>query len=139
VVVLEKAKANKDAYGEFERECLGYCGAQDTFYVETLKGVGRIYQQIVSHSYSKVGFAKLYDRKTLLTAAELLYDLVLPFFEQHGIPLNRALTDRGTMYCRSPERHEYERYLAAENIDHTRTKTRHPQTNGTASGSTRPC
>lgn len=108
MVVLEKAKANKDAHGEFERECLGYCGAQDTFYVETLKGVGRIYQQIVSHSYSKVRFAKLYDRKTLLTAAELLYDLVLPFFEQHGIPVNRALTDRGTMYCRSPERHEYE-------------------------------
>jgi transposase InsO family protein len=55
---------------------------------------------------------------------------VLPFFEEHAIPLNRVLTDRGTEYCGAPERHEYELYLAVENIDHTRTKTRHPQTNG---------
>ena len=65
-----------------------------------------------------------------MTAAELLNDRVLPFFEQHDIPLNRVLTDRGTEYCGAPERHEYELYLAVENIDHTRTKTRHPQTNG---------
>jgi transposase InsO family protein len=77
-----------------------------------------------------VGFAKLYDRKTPVTAADLLNDRVLPFFEEHEIPLNRVLTDRGTEYCGAPERHEYELYLAVENIDHTRTKTRHPQTNG---------
>jgi transposase InsO family protein len=81
-------------------------------------------------TYSKVGFAKLYDRKTPVTAADLLNDRVLPFFEEHGIPLNRVLTDRGTEYCGAPERHVYELYLAVENIDHTRTKTRHPQTNG---------
>jgi transposase InsO family protein len=130
VVALEKAKADKEAYGEFESECPGYCGAQDTFYVGTLKGVGRIYQQTFIDTYSKVGFAKLYDRKTPMTAAELLNDRVLPFFEQHEILLNRVLTDRGTEYCGAPERHEYELYLAVENIDHTRTKTRHPQTNG---------
>jgi len=94
------------------------------------KAVGRIYQQTFIDTYSKVGFAKLYDRKTSVTAAELLNDRVLPFFEQHDIPLNRVLTDRGTEYCGAPERHEYELYLAVENIDHTRTKTRHPQTNG---------
>ena len=105
-------------------------GAQDTFYVGTLKGVGRIYQQTFIDTYSKVGFAKLYDRKTPVTAAELLNDQVLPFFEQHEIPLTRVLTDRGTEYCGAPERHEYELYLAVEDIDHTRTKTRHPQTNG---------
>ena len=130
VVALEKAKADKEAHGEFESECPGYCGAQDTFYVGTLKGVGRIYQQTFIDTYSKVGFAKLYDRKTPVTAADLLNDRVLPFFEQHEIPLNRVLTDRGTEYCGAPERHEYELYLAVENIDHTRTKTRHPQTNG---------
>ena len=130
VVAVEKAKADKEAHGEFESECPGYCGAQDTFYVGTLKGVGRIYQQTFIDTYSKVGFAKLYDRKTPLTAADLLNDRVLPFFEQHEIPLNRVLTDRGTEYCGAPERHEYELYLAVENIDHTRTKTRHPQTNG---------
>jgi len=130
VVALEKAKADKEAYGEFESECPGYCGAQDTFYVGTLKGVGRIYQQTFIDTYSKVGFAKLYDRKTPVMAADLLNDRVLPFFEQQEIPVNRVLTDRGTEYCGAPERHEYELYLAVENIDHTRTKTRHPQTNG---------
>lgn len=130
VTALEKATADKEAHGEFESECPGYCGAQDTFYVGTLKGVGRIYQQTFIDTYSKVGFAKLYDRKTPVTAADLLNDRVLPFFEQHGIPLTRVLTDRGTEYCGAPDRHEYELYLAVENIDHTRTKTRHPQTNG---------
>jgi len=130
VVALEKAKADKEAHGEFESECPGYCGAQDTFYVGTLKGVGRIYQQTFIDTYSKVGFAKLYDRKTSLTAADLLNDRVLPFFAEHEIPLNRVLTDRGTEYCGALERHEYELYLAVENIDHTRTKTRSPQTNG---------
>jgi len=130
VAALEKATADKEAHGEFESECPGYCGAQDTFYVGTLKGVGRIYQQTFIDTYAKVGFAKLYDRKTPLTAADLLNDRVLPFYEQHGIPLSRVLTDRGTEYCGVPDRHEYELYLAVEDIDHTRTKTRSPQTNG---------
>ena len=130
VAALEKATADKEAHGEFESECPGYCGAQDTFYVGTLKGVGRIYQQTFIDTYAKVGFAKLYDRKTPLTAADLLNDRVLPFYEQHEIPLTRVLTDRGTEYCGVPDRHEYELYLAVEDIDHTRTKTRSPQTNG---------
>jgi transposase InsO family protein len=130
LIALEKAKQEKEAHGQFESEHPGYCGAQDTFYVGTLKGVGRIYQQTFIDTYSKVACAKLYDRKTALTAAELLNDRVLPFFEEHGIPLLRMLTDRGTEYCGSPERHEYELYLAVEDIDHTRTKTKSPQTNG---------
>lgn len=81
VVALEKAKLDKDAHGEFESECPGYCGAQDTFYVGTLKGVGRLYQQTFIDTYSKVATAKLYDRKTPLTAADLLNDRVVPFFE----------------------------------------------------------
>lgn len=130
LAVLEKAKADKEAHGEFESECPGYCGAQDTFYVGTLKGVGRIYQQAFIDTYAKVGFAKLYDRKTPVTAADLLNDRVIPFFEEQGVPLLRILTDRGTEYCGSAERHEYELYLAVEDIDHTRTKTKSPQTNG---------
>jgi transposase InsO family protein len=130
VVALEKAKLEKEAHGEFESECPGYCGAQDTFYVGTMKGVGRIYQQTFIDTYTKVVFAKLYDRKTPLTAADLLNDRVVPFFDAHGIPLCRVLTDRGTEYCGNPERHEYELYLAVEDIDHTRTKAKSPQTNG---------
>jgi transposase InsO family protein len=130
VQALERAKTEKEAHGEFESECPGYCGAQDTFYVGTLKGVGRIYQQTFIDTYAKVAFAKLYDRKTPITAADLLNDRVLPFFDEHDIRLSRVLTDRGTEYCGNPERHEYELYLAVEDIDHTRTKTKSPQTNG---------
>ena len=130
LAALEKAKQDKEAHGEFESECPGYCGAQDTFYVGTLKGVGRIYQQTFIDTYSKVGFAKLYDRKTPITAADLLNDRVIPFFDEQDVPVLRVLTDRGTEYCGNPERHEYELYLAVENIDHSRTKAKNPQTNG---------
>src|SRR5215471_10738420 len=130
IAALEKAKADKEAHGEFETECPGYCGAQDTFYVGTLKGVGRIYQQTFIDTYAKLGFAKLYDRKTPITAADLLNDRVIPFYENADVPLQRILTDRGTEYCGTHDRHEYELYLAVENIDHTRTKAKSPQTNG---------
>jgi transposase InsO family protein len=130
VVALEKAKTEKEAHGEFESEHPGYCGAQDTFYVGNMKGVGRIYQQTFVDTYSKVAHAKLYTEKTPITAADLLNDKVAPFFEEHDIPLLRVLTDRGTEYCGNPEHHPYELYLAIEDIEHTRTKTKHPQTNG---------
>ena len=119
IAALEKAKADKEAHGEFDSECPGYCGAQDTFYVGTLKGVGRIYQQTFIDTYAKVGFAKLYDRKMPITAADLLNDTVVPFYEENGVPLQRILTDRGTEYCGTHDRHEYELYLAVEDIDHT--------------------
>lgn len=130
VVALEKAKADKEAHGEFDSECPGYCLAQDTFYVGALKGVGRVYQQTVIDTYSKVAFAKLYDRKTPITAAEVLNDRVIPFFDEHGVTISRMLTDRGAEYCGAHDRHEYELHLAVEDIDHTRTKVKSPQTNG---------
>jgi hypothetical protein len=52
VTALEKAKTEKEAHGEFESEHPGYCGAQDTFYVGNLKGVGRVYQQTFIDLYS---------------------------------------------------------------------------------------
>jgi len=130
VVALEKAKTEKEAHGEFESEHPGYCGAQDTFYVGNMKGVGRIYQQTFIDTYSKVVCAKLYDRKNALVAADLLNDRVLPFFEEQEVPLLRILTDRGTEYCGQREHHEYQLYLAVENIDHSRTRAKSPQTNG---------
>ena len=95
-----------------------------------MKGVGRVYQQSFVDTYSKVAFAKLYDRKTPITAADLLNDRVVPFFDAQDVKLSRVLTDRGTECCGAPERHEYELYLAVEDIDHSRTKTKSPQTNG---------
>ena len=72
------AKTEK-AHGEFESEHPGYCGAQDTFYVGNLKGVGRVYQRTFIDIYAKVACAsKLYDRKTPIAAADLLNDRVIP-------------------------------------------------------------
>ena len=127
---LEQVREEKEAHGEIETEHPGYLGSQDTFFVGTLKGVGRIYQQTFIDTYSRVAFAKLYDRKNALVAADMLNDRVLPWFEQQDVQLLRVLTDRGTEYCGSLQHHEYQLYLAIEDIDHTRTKARSPQTNG---------
>ena len=127
---MEKAKEEKQAAGEIETEHPGYLIAQDTFYVGNMKGVGRIYQQTVIDTYSKVAFAKLYDRKNALVAADMLNDRVIPFFDSKEIPVLRVLTDRGSEYCGNREHHEYELYLDLENIDHTKTKAKSPQTNG---------
>jgi hypothetical protein len=130
VAALERAKDEKVAHGEIETYHPGYLGAQDTYYVGHIKGVGHIYQQTFIDTYAKVGFAKLYDRKNALVAADMLNDRVLPFYEQNDLRLLRVLTDRGTEYCGAREHHEYELYLAIEDIDHTKIKAKSPQTNG---------
>src|SRR3954468_11661534 len=130
VRAMEKAKQEKEAHGEIETAHPGYLGAQDTYYVGTIKSIGRIYQQTFIDTYSKVAFVKLYDRKNALVAADMLNDRVVPFYEEHNVPLLRVLTDRGTEYCGNREHHEYQLYLAVENVDHSRTKAYSPQTNG---------
>jgi len=127
---LEKAKEEKAAWGEIETEHVGYLGSQDTFYVGTLKGVGRIYQQTFIDTYSAVGFAKLYTSKHPINSADLLNDRVIPFFDQHKIRLLRILTDRGTEFCGKPDTHEYQLFLAINDIDHSKTKVKNPQSNG---------
>lgn len=130
LLALERAKEEKKAHGEIETHHPGYLGAQDTYYVGNIKGVGHIYQQTFIDTYSKVAFTKLYDRKNALVAADMLNDQVVPFFEQHDLRLLRILTDRGTEYCGVRDQHEYQLYLAIEDIDHTKTKAKSPQTNG---------
>lgn len=130
IAALEKLKQKKEAEGEIETEHPGYLGSQDTFYVGTLKGVGRIYQQTFIDTYSRVAAVKLYDQKNGLVAADLLNDRVVPFFDEQGIKLLRILTDRGSEFCGNLEHHAYQLYLAVEDIDHSRTKAYSPQTNG---------
>ena len=130
VVALEKKKYDDEACGQIETAHPGYLGSQDTFYVGNMKGVGRIYQQTFVDTYSKVAFAKLYTTKTPITAADILNDKVLPFFAQEELPMLRILTDRGTEYCGRVEQHDYQLYLALNDIDHTKTKAMSPQTNG---------
>ncbi len=130
IAALERKHEDDVAHGEIETHHPGYLGAQDTFYVGNLKGVGRIYQQTFIDTYSKVVHCKLYTTKTPITAADLLNDRVLPFYQSQDLPMLRILTDRGTEYCGKVEQHDYELYLAVNDIDHTKTKAASPQTNG---------
>lgn len=130
VAALERKKEEEQSKGEIETHHPGYLGAQDTYYVGYIKGVGKIYQQTFIDTYSRVAFAKVYDRKNALVAADMLNDKVLPFYQQQSIDLLRILTDRGTEYCGAREHHEYQLYLTIEDIDHTKIKAKSPQTNG---------
>lgn len=130
VQALEKAKEEKQAHGSIETFHPGFLFGQDTFYVGYIKGVGKIYQQTGIDTYSNYGFAKVYTDKTSITAADFLNDKVLPFFDSEGMSLLRVLTDRGTEYCGLLENHSYQLFLHLNDIAHTKTKARHPQTNG---------
>lgn len=130
VAAMERKKLEDENRGEIETHHPGYLGCQDTYYVGYIKGVGKIYQQTFIDTYSRVAFAKLYDRKNALVAADMLNDKVLPFYQDQQIDLLRIMTDRGTEYCGAREHHEYQLYLSIEDIDHTKTKAKSPQTNG---------
>ena len=127
---LECAKQEKQAHGEIETYHPGFLLAQDTYYVGYIKGVGKIYQQTGIDTFSNVGFAKLYTDKNALTAADFLNDKVLPYFDKEEMKVLRVLTDRGTEYGWSNVEHPYQLFLHLNDIEHTRTKARHPQTNG---------
>jgi len=130
VQALEDAKEKKQAYGSIETFHPGFLLGQDTFYVGYIKGVGKIYQQTIIDTFSNIGFAKLYLDKTSLSAADALNDKVLPFFDQENMKVLRVLTDNGREYCGPKEQHKYTLFLHLNDIEHTRTKVRHPQTNG---------
>ena len=127
---LEKKRDDLKECGEIETEHPGYLGSQDTIYIGHIKGVGRIYQQTFVDTYSKVAICKLYTAKNALMAADHLNDRVLPFFEAQDVPLLRILTDRGSEYCGTADGHPFQLFLGLSEIEHTRTKAYHPQTNG---------
>ncbi|WP_342225236.1 IS481 family transposase [Rickettsia endosymbiont of Urophora cardui] len=128
--VLEKRRNEKEAHGEIETQHPGYLGCQDTYYVGNFKGIGKVYSQVFIDSYSRVADVKLYTDKTALTAADMLNDRVLPWYETQGIPILRILTDRGSEYKGNIEHHAFELFLSIEGIEHTTTKAYSPQTNG---------
>lgn len=130
VQALESAKEEKQAHGEVETFHPGFLVGQDTFYAAWIKGIGKIYQQTAIDTFSNVAFAKLYTDKTALAATDFLNDKILPFFDSHGVRLLRTLTDRGTEYCGVQDQHPYELFCYLSDIEHSRTKARHPQTNG---------
>lgn len=130
VQALETAKEEKEAHGEIETFHPGYLVGQDSLYVGYIKGVGEIWQQTGIDTRANVGFAKVYTEKNALVAADFLNDKVLPFYDGHGMRLLRTLTDRGSEFCGKPEQHAYELFLQLNDIEHSKTKAKNPQTNG---------
>jgi transposase InsO family protein len=130
IQALETAKETREIHGEVESPHPGFLLAQDTCYIGYIKGVGKIYQQTGIDTHSNIGFAKIYLEKTSLVAADFLNDKVLPFFDEYGIKVLRLLSDNGAEYCGRPESHPYELFLHLNEIEHTKIKIRHPQTNG---------
>jgi transposase InsO family protein len=104
--------------------------AVDTFFVGTLKGVGRVYLQSVIDCHSRYAWGRLYTSKLPVTAVHVLNEDVLPFFEKHAVHVDTILSDNGREYCGRPDRHPYELFLQLEGIEHRTTKVRRPQSNG---------
>ena len=113
-----------------ETKCPGDLVAVDTFFVGTLKGVGRIYLQSVIDCFSRHAWGRLYTSKLPVTAIHVLNEDVLPFFDKHNVPVKTVLSDNGREYCGRPDRHPYELFLQLEGIEHRTTKVRRPQSNG---------
>lgn len=103
--------------------------SQDTFYVGRLKGVGRVYLQAVVDTYGSYAFGFLHTGKLPECAAAVLHNDVLPFYQDHDLPVGAVLTDNGREYC-GTDTHPYELYLELNDIEHRRTKVRSPKTNG---------
>jgi transposase InsO family protein len=129
IKLLEKANP-EFAERHVNSDYPGYLLCQDTFYVGRLKGVGRIYLQAVVDTFGSVAFGKLYTRKRQETAADILYDRVLPFYESHDLTIEAILTDNGTEYKGRPTIHLYEIFLELNDIEHRTTKVATPRTNG---------
>jgi transposase InsO family protein len=103
---------------------------QDTFYWGTLKGVGKVYVQVVVDVACSFAFAKVYTSKMPITACDVLYERVLPFYSALGVEVETVLTDNGREFCGKEEQHPYELLLALEGIEHRTTRVRSPRTNG---------
>lgn len=95
-----------------------------------MKGVGKVYVQVVVDAFCSLAFAKVYNSKMPITACDLLWDRVLPFYEALGVSVGAVLTANGREFCGRLEKHPSKLLLALEDIEHRTTKVRSPRTNG---------
>jgi transposase InsO family protein len=104
--------------------------AVDTFFVGTLKGVGKLYLQTAIDCCSRYAWARLYPNKLPVTAVHLMNNDVIPTFEAHDTTIDTVLSDNGREFCGRPDQHPYELFLQLEEIEHRTTRVRRPQSNG---------
>src|SRR5579863_655847 len=128
VIQIEKANpCYRERHVESSRP--GELLSQDTFFVGTFKGVGKVYLHTVVDTYGSSAFGFLHTSKVPEAAVAVLHNDVLPFYAEHGLVVEKILTDNGREFC-GTQTHAYEMYLALTDIAHKRTKVRHPYTNG---------
>jgi transposase InsO family protein len=128
VAQIEKANPSfRERHIESSRP--GELLAQDTFFVGHLKGVGKVYLHAVVDTFGSYAFGFLHTSKQPEAAVAVLHNDVLPFYQDRGLAVTAVLTDNGREFC-GTDRHPFELYLALNDIEHRRTKVRHPQTNG---------
>lgn len=126
--LIEKANpAFRERHVESTRP--GELLSQDTFYVGTLKDIGKLYLHTVVDTYGSYAFGFLHTSKQPEAAVAVVHNDVLPFYQARDITVGAILTDNGREYC-GTERHPYELYLELNDIEHRRTKVKSPQTNG---------
>ena len=113
-----------------ESSGLGKLLNQDTSHWDPLKGVGKVYVQVVIDIFCSPTLARPYTSKMPIPATETLYDRIMQFYEALGVIVQAILTDHGREFCGKPEQHAYELMLAMEGIEHRRTKIATPRTNG---------
>jgi len=104
--------------------------AVDTFFVGTLKGVGKVYLQTAIDCHSRYAWARLYASKLPVTAVHLMNNDIIPTFEVHKAKIDTVLSDNGREFCGRPDRHPYELFLQLEEIAHRTTRVKRPQSNG---------
>ena len=90
----------------------GYLFCQDTFYVGTIKGLGRIYQQASIDAYGNFGFARSILTKKAKSAIDFVKTKVIPGYQMFQITLDRILTDNGKGYTThwGNGKHDYEMF-----------------------------
>jgi transposase InsO family protein len=103
--------------------------AVDTFFVGSLKGVGKVYLQTAIDCHSRYAWARLYPSKLPVTAVHLMNNDVLPTFEAHDARIENVLSDNGREFCGRPDQHPYELFLQLEEIEHRTTRVKRPQSN----------
>lgn len=104
--------------------------AVDTFFVGTLKGVGKLYLQTAIDCHSRYGWGRLYTSKLPITAVHLMNNDVIPTFAAAGAKIEVVLSDNGREYYGRPDKHAYELFLQLEDIEHRTTRVKPPQSNG---------
>jgi len=136
--LLQKHRGRTDPEQHVEAPYPGYLLCQDTYFIGTIKGIGKIYMQSVVDAHCSLGFAKLYLSKVPMTAVDVLDDRVLPFYEEHAAEVEHLLTDNGREYCGRELKHHFELFWLSARSGIAAPRSARPRPTASANASTAP-